>query len=242
MFLGYTKGVHTFVDYWEFEDKKTMRKTNRKTKTMTAKPIKHKYSDTIETSCATNLEQLKTRYIHRVTLTGLSENKRYGTLFVEKTNFLIKNLTEYQVGYFKPSKIRGVECTIPQSFSEGKDPRHCKKVTRKDVFNFFMFPWSNPGDFDFTIAIFGDLGLKKPGANVSDKLSWRSPKYDKLAPQAFESLIELVHRNANPTHPMLNKLKHPIHKSHLDEKSSGFKMQSVQLILHIGFLILKMFK
>jgi len=67
------------------------------------------------------------------------------------------------------------------------------------------------------------------------KPSWRSPKYDELAPQAFESLIELVHRNANPKHPMLNRLKHPIHMSHLDKKSSGFKMQSVQLILHIGF-------
>uniref|UniRef100_A0A914LCF4 Calcineurin-like phosphoesterase domain-containing protein n=1 Tax=Meloidogyne incognita TaxID=6306 RepID=A0A914LCF4_MELIC len=212
MILGYTKGVHTFVEYWEFEDnKKTM-------KSMTAELIKHKYFDTIETSCATNLEQLKTRYIHRVILTGLVETKRYG----------------YQVGYFKPSKIRGVDCTIPQSFSEGKDPRHCKKVTRKDVFNFLMFPWSNPGNYEFTIAIFGDLGLKKPGTNVSDKPSWRSPKYDELAPQAFESLIELVHRNANPNHPMLNRLKHPIHKSHLDKKSSGFKMQSVQLILHIG--------
>ncbi|CAK5123438.1 unnamed protein product [Meloidogyne enterolobii] len=83
MFLGYTKGVHTFVDYWELEDKKTTRKTSRKIKTMTVKPIKHKYSDTIETSCTTNLEQLKTRYIHRVTLRGLSENKRYGTLFGE---------------------------------------------------------------------------------------------------------------------------------------------------------------
>uniref|UniRef100_A0A915LL10 Acid phosphatase n=1 Tax=Meloidogyne javanica TaxID=6303 RepID=A0A915LL10_MELJA len=212
MILGYKKGVHTFVEYWEFGNK-------RKTiKASTAELIKHKYFDTIETSCATNLEQLKTRYIHRVILTGLVETKRYG----------------YQVGYFKPSKIRGVNCTIPQSFSEGKDPRHCKKVTRKDVFNFYMFPWSNPGDYDFTIAIFGDLGLKKPGTDVSDKPSWRSPKYDELAPQAFESLIELVHRNANPKHPMLNRLKHPIHKSHLDKKSSGFKMQSVQLILHIG--------
>jgi len=80
-------------------------------------------------------------------------------------------LTEYRVGYFKPSQIRGVDCKIPQSFSEGNDPRHCKKVKRKDVFNFFMFPWSNPGDFDFTIAIFGDLGLKKPGANVSYKVN-----------------------------------------------------------------------
>jgi len=34
--------VHTFVEYWEFEDnKKTM-------KSMTAELIKHKYFDTIE--------------------------------------------------------------------------------------------------------------------------------------------------------------------------------------------------
>jgi len=42
MILGYKKGVHTFVEYWEFGNK-------RKTiKASTAELIKHKYFDTIE--------------------------------------------------------------------------------------------------------------------------------------------------------------------------------------------------
>ncbi|KAF7632362.1 Purple acid phosphatase [Meloidogyne graminicola] len=210
----YPKGVETFVDYWEYKNKKATLKS------VTAEKTKYKYSDKIVGYCYSESNDFfnytNIRYIHKVVLKGLVEHKRY----------------EYQVGYYIPSKINGTPCVAKKFEYEKKSKYLCKKQNRNKIFNFVMFPWTNNnGDIAFTIAIVGNMRLKDP--NVKIKFFEKYSNYDKLSPDALRGLIELVHRDTNPKHSLLYKTNHPIYSSHLNTNSSGIKMQNVQLILHI---------
>ena len=68
------------------------------------------------------------------------------------------NISEYRVGHCRPIPPTEPNCScVPETSG-------CVKQKRDRVFNFHAFPWHrNENNLEpFTVAVFGDLGLKKP--------------------------------------------------------------------------------
>uniref|UniRef100_A0A914HS35 Calcineurin-like phosphoesterase domain-containing protein n=1 Tax=Globodera rostochiensis TaxID=31243 RepID=A0A914HS35_GLORO len=139
---------------------------------------------------------------------------------------------EYQVGHCDPTEKD--ECVPIIRQEQIMQTSGAEDIQMDKVFFFHTFP-RHSAKKTFTIAIFGDLGLKRPEEQgvLEDKegSTWKHADEiltapDTLAPHAMESLMSLVHPGYHENHPIL--------KSHLNERSSGLRMTNVQLILHIG--------
>ncbi|KAI3415638.1 hypothetical protein GPALN_005235 [Globodera pallida] len=139
---------------------------------------------------------------------------------------------EYQVGHCDPTEKD--ECVPIIRQEQILQTSGAEDIQMDKVFFFRTFP-RHSAKKTFTIAIFGDLGLKRPEEQGvfedQEGSTWKHAGEilsapDTLAPHAMESLMSLVHPGYHENHPIL--------KSHLNERSSGLRMTNVQLILHIG--------
>ncbi|KAL3096086.1 hypothetical protein niasHS_005845 [Heterodera schachtii] len=206
--------VETFVEYWH-EDSK-----NRKERIF-AKTIKHEFRDFMKDEVGFNSDQklaANFRYMHTVTLEGLYDDSTY----------------EYQVGHCDPKEKIAKKCSEVIRQEQILQTNGAHEIQRDKVFYFRTFP-RHSAKKAFTIAIFGDMGLKRPEEHGvfedQEGSSWKHADQivtlpDTLAPHAMDSLMALVHPGHND--------EHPVRKSHLNERSSGLRMTNVQLILHIG--------